>query len=90
MVARDAGSDGGERGVEVMVCTGRRWRPGRIDFAGVGGEPALVFHRKGGVCSVDTVRITDGRRIAAYRRVMNPGKPERVRAVTPERAVSSP
>ncbi|MET7752001.1 RNA polymerase sigma factor SigJ [Micromonospora sp. NPDC005367] len=68
---------GGERVAEVMVRTGRQWRPERIDFAEVGGELALVFQREGGVYSVDTVQITGGL-INAYRRVMNPDKLVRV------------
>jgi RNA polymerase sigma-70 factor (ECF subfamily) len=56
---------------------GRQWQPDRIDFAEVGGELALVFHREGRVYSVDTVQITDGL-ITAYRRVINPGKLVRV------------
>ncbi|MFS4091525.1 RNA polymerase sigma factor SigJ [Streptomyces sp. AF1A] len=64
---------GHERVAQVMVRTGRQWRPDRIDFAEVGGELALVFHREGRVYSVDTVQITDGL-IAAYRRVINPDK----------------
>ncbi|MFF4214461.1 RNA polymerase sigma factor SigJ [Streptomyces sp. NPDC001796] len=68
---------GGERVAEVMVRTGRQWRPDRIDFAEVGGELALVFHREGRVYSVDTVQITNGL-IAAYRRVINPDKLVRV------------
>lgn len=80
---------GGQRVAEVMVRTGRQWHPDRIDFAEVGGEPALVFHREGRVYSVDTVQITDGL-ISAYRRVINPEKLVRVRAVTPGGAASSP
>ncbi|MEU6596401.1 RNA polymerase sigma factor SigJ [Streptomyces flaveolus] len=80
---------GGQRVAEVMVRTGRQWHPDRIDFAEVGGEPALVFHRAGRVYSVDTVQITDGL-ITAYRRVINPEKLVRVRAVTPGGAASSP
>ncbi|MEW2514234.1 RNA polymerase sigma factor SigJ [Streptomyces sp. NPDC046870] len=80
---------GGERVAQVMVRTGRRWHPDHIDFAEVGGEPALVFHREGRVYSVDTVQIADGL-ITAYHRVINPDKLERLRAVTPGRAVSSP
>jgi RNA polymerase sigma-70 factor (ECF subfamily) len=68
---------GGERVAEVMVRVGRQWRPDRIEFAEVGGEPALVFHREGRVYSVDTVQITGGL-ITAYRRVINPDKLERV------------
>jgi RNA polymerase sigma-70 factor (ECF subfamily) len=68
---------GGERVAEVMVRTGRQWHPDRIDFAEVGGELALVFHREGRVYSVDTVQITDGL-ISAYRRVINPDKLARV------------
>ncbi|QOV40849.1 RNA polymerase sigma factor SigJ [Streptomyces ferrugineus] len=68
---------GGERVAEVMVRVGRQWRPDRIDFAEVGGELALVFHREGRVYSVDTVQITDGL-ITAYRRVINPEKLVRV------------
>ncbi|MEU5566330.1 RNA polymerase sigma factor SigJ [Micromonospora musae] len=68
---------GGVRVAEVMVRTGRQWRPERIEFAEVGGELALVFHRDGRVLSVDTVQITDGL-IRAYRRVMNPDKLLRV------------
>ncbi len=64
---------GGERVAEVMVRVGRQWRADRIDFVEVGGELALVFHRDGGVYSVDTVQITDGL-ISAYRRVINPDK----------------
>lgn len=64
---------GGERVAEVMVRVGRQWRADRIDFVEVGGELALVFHREGGVYSVDTVQITDGL-ISAYRRVINPDK----------------
>jgi RNA polymerase sigma factor (sigma-70 family) len=64
---------GGERVAEVMVRVGRQWRPDRIEFAEVGGELALVFHRQGVVYSVDTVQITDGL-ISAYRRVINPDK----------------
>ena len=64
---------GGERVAEVMVRVGRQWRPDRIDFAEVGGELALVFHREGRVYSVDTVQIADGL-ITAYRRVINPDK----------------
>jgi RNA polymerase sigma-70 factor (ECF subfamily) len=52
---------------------GRQWRPDRIEFAEVGGEPALVFYRDGGVYSVDTVQFADGM-ITAYRRVINPDK----------------
>ncbi|MFD0783068.1 RNA polymerase subunit sigma-24, partial [Micromonospora azadirachtae] len=68
---------GGERVAEVMVRTGRQWRPERIDFAEVGGELALVFQREGRVYSVDTVQLTGGL-ISAYRRVMNPDKLVRV------------
>ena len=68
---------GGERVAEVMVRVGRQWRPDRIDFAEVGGELALVFHREGRVYSVDMVQITDGL-ITAYRRVINPDKLVRV------------
>jgi RNA polymerase sigma factor (sigma-70 family) len=68
---------GGERIAEVMVRVGRQWRPDRIDFAEVGGELALVFHREGQVYCVDTVQITDGL-ITAYRRVINPDKLVRV------------
>ncbi|MEU0600090.1 RNA polymerase sigma factor SigJ [Streptomyces sp. NPDC006393] len=68
---------GGERVAMVMVRTGRQWHPDRIDFAEVGGELALVFHREGRVYSVDTVQITDGL-ISAYRRVINPDKLVRV------------
>ncbi|WP_424532785.1 RNA polymerase sigma factor SigJ [Sphaerisporangium viridialbum] len=68
---------GGERVAEVMVRVGRQRRPDRIDFAEVGGELALVFHREGRVYSVDTVQITDGL-ITAYRRVINPDKLVRV------------
>ncbi|SIR57500.1 RNA polymerase sigma factor SigJ [Micromonospora avicenniae] len=64
---------GGERVAEVMVRTGLQWHPDRIDFAEVGGELGLVFHRDGRVYSVDTVQITDGL-ISAYRRVINPDK----------------
>jgi RNA polymerase sigma factor (sigma-70 family) len=64
---------GGERVAMVMVRVGRQWRPDRIDLIEVGGEPALVFYRQGGIYSVDTVQITDGL-IAAYRRVINPDK----------------
>ncbi|MFG3283229.1 RNA polymerase sigma factor SigJ [Streptomyces sp. NPDC048111] len=64
---------GGERVAEVMVRVGRQWQPDRIDFAEVGGELALVFHRGGRVFSVDTVQITDGL-ISQYRRVVNPDK----------------
>jgi len=64
---------GGERVAEVMVRVGRQWRPDRIEFAEVGGELALVFHREGRVYSVDTVQLTDGL-ISAYRRVINPDK----------------
>jgi RNA polymerase sigma-70 factor, ECF subfamily len=64
---------GGERVADVMVRVGRQWRPDRIDFAEVGGELALVFHREGQVYSVDTVQIADGL-ITAYRRVINPEK----------------
>ncbi|HET7742124.1 MAG TPA: hypothetical protein VFL67_15870 [Mycobacterium sp.] len=56
-----------------MVRVGRPWRPDRIDLIEVGGEPALVFYRQGGIYSVDTVQIKDGL-IAAYRRVINPDK----------------
>jgi RNA polymerase sigma factor (sigma-70 family) len=80
---------GGERVAEVMVRVGRRWRPDRIDFVEVGGEPALVFHREGQVFSVDTVQIADGL-ITAYRRVINPDKLFHLRAVTSGGAVSSP
>ncbi|MEU6204349.1 RNA polymerase sigma factor SigJ [Micromonospora musae] len=68
---------GGVRVAEVMMRTGRQWRPDRIEFAEVGGELALVFHRDGRVYSVDTVQITGGL-ISAYRRVMNPDKLMRV------------
>ncbi|MEU4678723.1 RNA polymerase sigma factor SigJ [Micromonospora sp. NPDC023737] len=68
---------GGERVAEVMVRTGRQWRPERIDLAEVGGELALVFQREGRVYSVDTVQITGGL-ISAYRRVMNPDKLVRI------------
>ncbi|GAA1709548.1 hypothetical protein [Streptomyces yatensis] len=61
---------GGERIAEVMVRVGRQGRPDRIGLAEVGGEPVLVFHREGRVCSVDTLQITDGL-ITAYRRVIN-------------------
>ncbi|WP_257016327.1 hypothetical protein [Streptomyces sp. Ag82_O1-15] len=67
---------GGERIAAVTVRTGRQC-PDRIDFAEVGGELALVFHRESRVYSVDTVQITDGL-ITAYRRVMNPDKLVRV------------
>jgi RNA polymerase sigma-70 factor, ECF subfamily len=69
---------GGERVAEVMVRVGRQWRPDRIDFAEVGGELALVFHREGRVYSVDTFQITDDGLITAYRRVINPEKLVRV------------
>ncbi|MFI9380749.1 RNA polymerase sigma factor SigJ [Kutzneria sp. NPDC052558] len=65
--------EGGERVAEVMVRVGRQWRPDRIEFAEVGGELALVFHRDGRVYSVDTVQLVDGL-ITAYRRVINPDK----------------
>jgi ketosteroid isomerase-like protein len=68
---------GGERVAEVMLRVGRQLHLERIDFAEVGGELALVFHRDGRVYAVDTVQITDGR-ITAYRRVMNPDKLERL------------
>src|SRR5689334_7040523 len=68
---------GGERIAEVMLRVGHQWHPDRIDFAEVGGELALVFHREGRVYSVDTVQITDGL-ITAYRRVINPSKLVRV------------
>jgi RNA polymerase sigma-70 factor (ECF subfamily) len=64
---------GGERVAEVMLRVGRQLHLEDIDFAEVGGELALVFHRDGQVYAVDTVEITDGR-ISAYRRVVNPGK----------------
>lgn len=64
---------GGQRIAEVMVRVGRQWRPDRIEFVEVGGEPALVFYRGGGVYSVDTVQFEDGM-ITAYRRVINPDK----------------
>jgi RNA polymerase sigma factor (sigma-70 family) len=64
---------GGERIAEVMLRVGRQWELDQIDFVEVGGELALVFHRQGGVYSVDTVQITNGR-ITAYRRVINPDK----------------
>ncbi|MGK5740578.1 RNA polymerase sigma factor SigJ [Micromonospora sp. URMC 103] len=80
---------GGGRVAEVMVRTGRRWRPDRIDLAEVGGELALVFHREGRVYSVDTVEVTDGL-VSAYRRVMNPEKLVRVGAVTRGGVGSSP
>jgi RNA polymerase sigma factor (sigma-70 family) len=80
---------GGARVAELMVRIGRRWRPDRIDFVEVGGEPALVFHREGQVFSVDTVEITDGL-ITAYRRVINPEKLFHLRTVTSGGAVSSP
>lgn len=64
---------GGERVAMVMVRVGRQWRPDRIDVVEVGGEPALVFHRQGGVYSVDTVQFAEGL-IVAYRRVINPDK----------------
>ncbi|WP_261994766.1 hypothetical protein [Streptomyces sp. ME109] len=60
-----------------MVRTRRQWHPNRIDFAEVGGELTLVFHREGRVYSVDTAQITDGL-ITAYRRVINPDKLVRV------------
>jgi RNA polymerase sigma-70 factor (ECF subfamily) len=68
---------GGERVAEVMLRVGRQWHLDRIDFAEVGGELALVFHREGRVYSVDTVQIADGL-ITAYRRVINPDKLARV------------
>jgi RNA polymerase sigma factor (sigma-70 family) len=68
---------GGQRIAQVMVRVGRQWRPDRIDFTEVGGELALVFHREGRVCSVDTAQIADGL-ITAYRRVLNPDKLVRV------------
>ena len=68
---------GGQRIAQVMVRVGRQWHTDRIDFTEVGGELALVFHREGRVCSVDTVQITDGL-ITAYRRVLNPHKLVRV------------
>jgi RNA polymerase sigma-70 factor (ECF subfamily) len=85
---------GGLLAAEVMVRVGRRWRPDRIDLVEVGGEPALAFHREGGVYSVDTFGVRDGL-ITAYRRVLNPRKLAHLRtvppeAVTPGRAVSSP
>lgn len=64
---------GGERIAEVMLRVGRQWELDQIDFVEVGGELALVFHRQGGVYSVDTVQISNGR-ITAYRRVINPDK----------------
>ena len=64
---------GGERIAEVMLRVGRQWELEQLDFVEVGGELALVFHRRGSVYSVDTVQITDGR-ITAYRRVINPDK----------------
>lgn len=69
---------GGERVAEVMVRVGCQWRPDRIDFAEVGGELALVFHREGRAYSVDTFQITDDGLITAYRRVINPEKLVRV------------
>lgn len=64
---------GGERIAEVLVRVGRQWRADRIDLVEAGGELALVLHREGGVYSVDTLQIADGR-ITAYRRVINPDK----------------
>ncbi|MFJ4468039.1 RNA polymerase sigma factor SigJ [Streptomyces sp. NPDC089424] len=64
---------GGERIAGVMVRLVRQWRPDRIDVVEVGGEPALVLHRRGRVHCVDTAEITDGL-ITVYRRVLNPGK----------------
>jgi RNA polymerase sigma-70 factor, ECF subfamily len=64
---------GGERIAEVMLRVGRQWGLEQIDLVEVGGELALLFHRQGGVYSVDTVQIADGR-ITAYRRVINPDK----------------
>ncbi|MEV4755651.1 RNA polymerase sigma factor SigJ [Micromonospora sp. NPDC049559] len=80
---------GGARIAEVMLRVGRQWRLDRVGFVEVGGELALVFHREGRVYSVDTVQITDGL-ITAYRRVVNPDKLVRVRAVTPGGVTSSP
>ena len=68
---------GGQRVAEVMVRVGRQWRPDHIGFIEVGGELSLLFHRQGGVYSVDTLQITDGL-IAAYRRVINPDKLSRL------------
>jgi RNA polymerase sigma-70 factor (ECF subfamily) len=68
---------GGERVAEVILRVGRQMHLDRIDFAEVGGELALVFHREGRVYTVDTVQIKDGL-ITAYRRVMNPDKLVRV------------
>jgi len=64
---------GGERIAEVLVRVGRQWRADRIGLVEAGGELALVLHREGGVYSVDTPQIADGR-ITAYRRVINPDK----------------
>ena len=64
---------GGERIATVMARVTRRWRPDRVEFVEVGGEPALVFYRHGRVHCVDTAQITDGL-ITAYRRVVNPDK----------------
>lgn len=57
---------------------GCQWCPDRIDFAEVGGELALVFHREGRVYSVDTFQLTADGLITAYRRVINPEKLVRV------------
>jgi RNA polymerase sigma-70 factor (ECF subfamily) len=64
---------GGERIAEVMLRVRRQWELDHVAFVEVGGELALVFHRRGGVYSVDTVQIVEGR-ITAYRRVVNPDK----------------
>lgn len=80
---------GGVRVAEVMARVGHQWRPDRIDLVEVGGELALLFRRDGGVYSLDTAQITDGL-ITAYRRVINPEKLSRLRAVTPQAPDSSP
>jgi hypothetical protein len=59
------------------VSAARKLIHGGERIAAVGGKLALVFHREGRVCSVDTVQITDGL-ITAYRRVINPDKLVRV------------
>ncbi|MEV6232648.1 RNA polymerase sigma factor SigJ [Saccharopolyspora shandongensis] len=74
---------GGQRIAEVLLRVGRRWRADRIDIVEIGGEPALVLHREGGIHSVDTFGFADGR-IVAYRRVLNPRKLAHLKAVTSE------
>jgi RNA polymerase sigma factor (sigma-70 family) len=78
---------GAERVATVLVRVRRRRGFGGSVLVEVGGEPALAFHRGGGLLAIDTFDVAADGRIRALHRVLNPDK---LPGVTPPAAVSSP